>query len=221
MGGIGRQLFRDRDDAGQLLGEAVRRLPDLVEPIVLALPRGGVPVGDHVARALGAPLDVLIVRKLGYPGQDELAIGAVASGGVRVLNEQVLRAGALPPTVVEQIARRERAELERREELYRGERAFPRLEGRSVILVDDGLATGSTMSAAVGAVRQLQPREVIVAVPVAPADTVRRIGREADRVVVLETPEPFMAIGPYYGSFQQVGDDEVLRILERALQTDR
>jgi putative phosphoribosyl transferase len=173
-------------------------------------------VGGRVAEALGAPLDVLIVRKLGFPGQDELAIGAIASGGVRVLNEQVLRASALPPTLVEQIARRERAELERREELYRKGRAFPRLEGRSVILVDDGLATGSTMSAAVAAVRQLQPREVIVAVPLAPADTVRRIEREADRAVVLETPEPFTAIGPYYGSFHQVGDDEVLRVLDKA-----
>jgi predicted phosphoribosyltransferase len=218
---FGRAFFHDREEAGRLLGEALRRVGRLEAPIVLALPRGGVPVGFEVARALDAPLDVLVVRKLGYPGQEELAIGAIASGGVRVLNQGLLDASGVPQEVVERIARRERAELERRERAYRGDAPLPRLGGRSVILVDDGLATGSTMSAAVAAVRQLGPAEVIVAVPVAPVETVSRLDREADLVICLVTPRPFLAIGPCYATFPQVGDEEVVELLARAAHLAR
>jgi putative phosphoribosyl transferase len=213
FGGV---IFRDREEAGRRLGAELRRVARLREPVVLALPRGGVPVGFEVARALGAPLDILIVRKLGYPGQEELAIGAIASGGVRVLNEEVLASTGLPREAVERIAARERAELERRERAYRGDAPLPRVEGRSVILVDDGLATGATMSAAIAAVRQLDPAEVIVAVPVAPSETVSRLDREADLVICLETPRPFLAIGALYASFPQLRDEQVVELLERA-----
>jgi putative phosphoribosyl transferase len=213
---FGGAIFRDREEAGRLLGAELKRVGRMRDPIVLALPRGGVPVGFEVARALDAPLDVLVVRKLGYPGQEELAIGAIASGGVRVLNEELLAGTGLPAGAVERIAQRERLELERREKAYRGEAPSPRLEGRSVILVDDGLATGATMSAAVAAVRQLRPAEVIVAVPVAPHETVARLDREADLVICLETPRPFLAIGSLYASFPQLRDEEVVELLARA-----
>jgi putative phosphoribosyl transferase len=212
----GEARFRDREEAGRALGVEVAGAAGLVDPIVLALPRGGVPVGVQVARALGAPLDVLVVRKLGFPGQPELAMGAVAAGGVRVLNRELLGQVHLPPATVEEVARRELSEVERRERAYRGDARPLQLAGRSVILVDDGLATGSTMSAAVAAVRQLAPREVIIAVPLAPPDTIRRLRREADRVLCLFTPEPFLAIGSHYESFPQLDDREVVALLSRA-----
>jgi predicted phosphoribosyltransferase len=186
------------------------------DPIVLALPRGGVPVGFEVARALGAPLDVLIVRKLGLPQQPELAIGAIASGGVRVLNMDVVKGLGLPEDMIDEVTRREATELERREKAYRGGAIPPSVVGRSVVLVDDGVATGSTMSAAIAALREQRPHEIIVAVPLAPAETCARLGREADRVVCLESPEPFMAIGLWYASFPQTSDGEVRAYLERA-----
>jgi putative phosphoribosyl transferase len=214
-GRLGGRTFVDRTDAGRQLSEQVTPMRDLEDPIVLALPRGGVPVGLEVARALGAPLDVLVVRKLGHPLQPELAIGAIASGGAYVLNRRVLNEAPVSATEMERITERERIELERREKVYRGDAPPLTLTGRSVLLVDDGLATGSTMSAAVAAVRQLGPREVIVAVPVAPVETVRRLEREADRVVCLRTPAAFFAIGQAYASFLQLEDDEVVELLRR------
>jgi putative phosphoribosyl transferase len=216
---FGRAVFRDREEAGRVLGAELARMEGGRDPFVLALPRGGVPVAFEVARALDAPMDVFVVRKLGYPGQEELALGAIASAGVLVLNQELLDATSLPWSAVERIVQRERAELERREKAYRGNAPFPPLEGRSVILVDDGLATGATMSAAVAGVRQLNPGEVIAAVPVAPSDTVSRLQREADLVVCLETPTPFGAIGNYYASFPQLRDDEVTELLARAART--
>ena len=211
-----RPAFRDREDAGRSLGAALKRLGGMVNPIVLGLPRGGLPVAFEVARAVHAPLDVWVVRKLGHPLQTELAIGAIASGGVRVLNEALIARTGLPAALVEQISAREHEELKRREKAYRGDAPPQELRGRSVILVDDGLATGATMSAAVAAVRQLGPHEVIVAVPVAPADTVQQLLGEADRVVCLEVPEPFLSIGSWYGSFPQLEDGEVLEIMRRS-----
>jgi predicted phosphoribosyltransferase len=205
--------FADRVEAGQKLAGEVRRLGTLDDPLVLALPRGGVPVGAEIARALDAPLDVLVVRKLGVPSQPELAMGAITSGPIQVLNPEVVTALGLGPRTIEDVARRETRELERRERAYRGERPPPRVEGRSVILVDDGVATGATMLAALEALRQRGPREVIVAVPVAPPETCERLRRSADRVVCLATPEPFVAIGRWYGEFAQLDDGDVREAL--------
>jgi putative phosphoribosyl transferase len=207
--------FADRASAGELLG---RRLVAMHLPgphLVLALPRGGVPVGAGVASALGAPLDVLVVRKLGFPGQPELAAGAIASGGITVLNQELLDETRLAPHHLRHVLEAEQRELERRERLYRGDRPFPPMEGRTVILVDDGLATGATMRAAVDAVRTRAPGMVVVAVPVAPWDTLRRLEDSADRVVALLAPDDFMAIGQWYDRFDQVGDDEVRRHMAR------
>lgn len=208
--------FRDRTSAGQLLG---RRLVEAELPgphLVLALPRGGVPVGAEVARALGAPLDVLVVRKLGFPGQPELAAGAIASGGITVLNRDLLDDSGLASRHLQEVMEEEGRELARRERLYRGDRPFPALEGRTVILVDDGLATGATMRAAVDAVRTRSPGLLVVAVPVAPWETLRRLEATADRVVALLAPDDFMAIGQWYDRFDQVSDDEVHRYLSGA-----
>lgn len=208
--------FRDRTTAGQLLG---RRLVEAELPpphLVLALPRGGVPVGAEVARALGAPLDVLVVRKLGFPGQPELAAGAIASGGITVLNRDLLDDSGLASRRLQEVMEAEGRELARRERLYRGDRPFPALEGQTVILVDDGLATGATMRAAVDAVRTRSPGLLVVAVPVAPWETLRRLEATADRVVALLAPDDFMAIGQWYDRFDQVSDDEVHRYLSGA-----
>jgi len=209
--------FKDRADAGrQLAGRlgAYRKRPDV---LVLALPRGGVPVAAEVAAALEAPLDVFLVRKLGVPGQQELAMGAVAGGGVRILNEEVVEYFGLSWPVIEEVTGRERRELERRERRYRHglEPVAPR--GKIVLLVDDGLATGSTMLAAVGAVRRLGPANIVVAVPVAPPSTARKLARVADDVICVLTPEPFDAVGCFYENFSQTTDDEVCAILERAI----
>ena len=206
-------LFRDRFDAGralagQLAGYAGR--PDL---IVLALPRGGVPVGYEVARALGAPLDVFLVRKLGLPGHEELAMGAIASGGIRLINEDVIHSYRVSDADIEAVTRVEQQELERRERTYRDNRPLPSLHDRTVILVDDGLATGATMRVAVLAVREEGPSSIVVAVPVAAAETCDEFRTIVDDVVCAETPSPFYAVGLWYEDFSQTTDEEVHELL--------
>jgi predicted phosphoribosyltransferase len=207
--------FRDRVNAGKVLAEHLRKYAGRPDVIVLALPRGGVPVAYEVAKALGAPLDVFIVRKLGVPGHEEYAMGAVASGGVRVVNEDVIRGLGLNDVAIERVAARELAELNRRERLYRGDRPEPDLEGRTVILVDDGLATGSTMKAAVKALAARGPARIVVAVPIAAADTCQALRREVDEVVCAVTPEPFHAVGLWYDDFRQTSDEEVHDLLAK------
>ena len=206
----------NRTAAGQALASALSGYRNRDDTIVLALPRGGVPVAVEIARELAARLDLMIVRKLGAPGQEELAMGAIASGGGRVMNEDVVRVLAIAPQTIEQVAGKEMKELQRREQVYRGDRPSPDLAGQCVILVDDGLATGATMRAAVGAVRSRNPERIVVAVPVAPPDTVARLQGEADEVICLEQPEPFRAIGLWYADFTQVSDDEVRQQLAAA-----
>src|SRR5207245_3956450 len=200
-GGMKLQRVRGRADAGRRLAEKLTAYADLSDVLVLALPRGGVPVGFEVARALGAPLDVFLVRKLGVPGQEELAMGAVATGGVRVLNEQVVGALGIPPSVIEAVAAWQQQELVRRERLYRGDRPPPDVRGRTVILVDDGLATGSTMRAALAALRRQQPARLVVAVPTAAPATCDGLRAEAGDVVCATTPEPFDSVGLWYEDF--------------------
>jgi putative phosphoribosyl transferase len=184
--------------------------------LVLALPRGGVPIAFEVAIALHAPLDVFLVRKLGFPGQEELAIGAIATGGARLLNAAIIRSLHLPPEQVEEITGRETKELERREHLYRGDRAALNIDGHTVILVDDGIATGSSMRVAVTALRQKNPRKLIVAIPVAPSNICKQLQHEADVVVCLSTPPDFYAVGEWYREFSQVSDATVCELLARA-----
>jgi len=210
--------FRDRDEAGELLGrDLARRLTKRDDVLVLALPRGGVPVGAGVAKALGAPLDVFIVRKLGVPGHEELAMGAIASGGVRVLNQDVLGYIPVSQKMIDVVAEREQQELERREREYRGARPPLDVKDKTVIVVDDGLATGSTMRAAVAALVKMEPRRIIVAVPVAAEATCSDFRAEgiADEVVCLRTPEPFQAVGLWYADFTQTTDEEVHELLEQ------
>jgi len=211
--------FRDRHDAGRQLGRALAEKPGKRgDVIVLGLPRGGVPVAAHVAEALGAPLDVFIVRKLGVPGHEELAMGAIASGGVRVMNRDVLDYMAIPVQTIDAVAAREQRELERREREYRGARPPLDVRGKTVILVDDGLATGSTMRAAVNALRKMEPRTVIVAVPVAARSTCEEFRGDpaVDDIVCLRTPEPFQAVGLWYDDFGQTSDEEVHELLGSA-----
>jgi predicted phosphoribosyltransferase len=208
--------FHDRADAGRVLAGRLAAYADRPDVLVLALPRGGVPVGYEVARALRAPLDVFLVRKLGVPGREELAMGALASGGVRVLNEDVVRALGIPEEVLDGVTAAEEQELRRREQTYRGDRLQPDVAGRTVILVDDGLATGSTMRAAVAALRRLGPARIVVAVPVGAVDTCAELEAEADEVVCALTPEPFLAVGLWYEDFTQTSDEEVRELLDRA-----
>src|SRR5262245_39824112 len=210
------QLFHDRADAGRRLASRLRSCCGRDAVVVLALPRGGVPVGYEVACALGVPLDVFGVRKLGVPGHEELAMGAIASGGVRVLNQEVVRSLAISEAIIDAVATREGRELDRRERAYRDGRSRPGVRGRVVILVDDGLATGATMRAAVGAVRRLDPAWIVVAVPVGAVDTCSELAREADEVVCLMTPDPFIAVGVWYRNFGQTTDDEVRELLADA-----
>lgn len=184
--------------------------------IVLALPRGGVPVAYEVAKQLSAPLDVYVVRKLGLPGQEELAMGAIASGGVRVVNDDVVQYLDVPAYVIDRVAEEERREVERRELAYRGRRPPPLVRGNTIILVDDGLATGSTMRAAIAALRKLEPAGIVVAVPTAPPSTYYELKQEADDVVAVITPQPFDGVGRWYRDFTQTTDDEVRNLLEQA-----
>jgi predicted phosphoribosyltransferase len=209
-------MFRERREAGRLLAELLAEYSGRHDVIVLALPRGGVPVGYEVARKLGAPLDVFVVRKLGLPSQPELAIGAIASGGVRVLNRELVEGLGIPEEVIDQVARREQEELRRRERLFRGERPPPDLRGKTVILVDDGLATGSTMRSAVRAIKQQSPAQVIVAVPVAARSTCEELQDVVDKVVCAVTPFPFFAVGQWYADFRETSDEEVRELLARA-----
>ncbi len=209
--------FRDRREAGRLLAEKLAPYAGRSDLVVLALPRGGVPVGYEIARALGAPLDVFVVRKLGVPGQEELAMGAIASGGVRVLNEDVVAYLGIPPEVVDAVTLRELRELERRERLYRGSASPLRVAGRTVIVVDDGLATGASMRAAVAALQRLRPKEIIVAVPVAAPATCESFRREMGvECVAVMMPEPFDGVGRWYEDFSQMSDDEVRALLDAA-----
>lgn len=211
-------IFRDRSDAGRKLSAELEDYREKPNAIVLALPRGGVPVGYEVARALRLPLDAYIVRKLGVPGHDELAMGALASDGSYVVDRNTIELAHVSQTAFEATLARELAELKRREAAYRDERPEPQLMGKAVILVDDGLATGASMYAAVSALRQRKPAQIVVAVPTAPAETCRALERVADRVVCPYRPEPFIAVGLYYHDFEQVGDDDVKRLL---IQADR
>ena len=208
--------FADRTEAGKLLAARRSRYASRQNLIVLALPRGGVPVAFEIARALSAPLDVFLVRKLGVPGQQELAMGAIATGGVRVLNRDVVAYLAIPQGIIDTVARQEQQELERREILYRGARPAPELLGRTVIVVDDGLATGSTMRAAISALKKSKPGRIIVAVPVAPPSTVKEFEKEVDEVVCVLTTEHLDGVGRWYQDFSQTTDEEVRTLLERA-----
>lgn len=205
--------FANRQHAGRMLAAQLAGYSGRDDVLVLALPRGGVPVGREVAAALQAPLDVFLVRKLGTPGHRELAMGAIASGGVRVLNDEVIRAYRLPDDVIEAVAAEETQELLRRDRAYRDGRPMLDPANRIAILVDDGLATGSTMKAAVRAVRSLGPRRVVVAVPVGPRDTCAELGSVADEVVCAVIPDSFSAVGEWYDDFQQTTDEEVTTIL--------
>lgn len=208
--------YQDRFDAGRRLATMLAAYANRPDVIVLALPRGGVPVGFEVAMALGAPLEVFVVRKLGVPGHEELAMGAIASGGVRVLDRGVMQLAEVGEAEMERITAMERREVERRERQYRGDRPFPDLRGKVVILTDDGLATGSTMRAAVAALRQEGPTKVVVAVPVAASDVCESFRAIADDIVCAATPSPFYAVGLWYEDFTQTTDDEVRDLLERA-----
>ena len=209
-------LFADRRDAGRVLTGLLTKYANRDDVLVLALPRGGVPVAFEVAHALRAPLDVFIVRKLGVPGHEELAMGAIATGGVRVLNEDVVGALSLSTKVIDAVAAREEKELERRERIYRGARTPPDVRERTVILVDDGLATGSTMRAAVAALRKQRPARIVVAVPVAAAETCEEFKTEVDETVCAATPRMFNGVGRWYEDFSQTSDDEVHELLAQA-----
>ena len=206
-------VFVDRREAGRALSERLVRYAGRDDVVVLALPRGGVPVAYEVAEALGAPLEVFLVRKLGTPGHRELAMGAIASGGITVLNDDVVRMLGIPKEAIDDVAREEQRELQRREQVYLEGRDPMSVDGKVVILIDDGLATGSTMRAAVKAVRQLTPARVVVAVPVGAPDTCAELSSLADEVVCVSTPEPFSAVGLWYRNFDQTEDDEVLALL--------
>jgi putative phosphoribosyl transferase len=207
-------IFQNRYDAGRQLARRLDHLAGRDDLIVLALPRGGVPVASEVARALGAPLDVLIVRKIGTPGREELAVGAIASGGVIVVNEEIADQLGITPGEIRDLAVPEQIELARRQRIYRDDRPFPDLHDKVVVLVDDGLATGSTMRAAVQAVRKLGPARIVVAVPVGAGETCSRLRKAADEVVCVEEPEPFFAVGNWYDDFDQTSDAEVRELLE-------
>jgi predicted phosphoribosyltransferase len=213
--------FRDRRDAGRQLAARLQAYAGRADLVVLALPRGGVPVAYEVAVALGAPLDVFVVRKLGVPGHEELAMGAVASGGVQVLNERVLSYAGIDREELSKVVDRERREIERRERAYRGDSPPIDVTGKVVVLVDDGLATGSTMRAAVDAVRRQRPARLVVAVPAGAAETCDELARHVDEVVCVAAPVSFLAVGQWYDDFTQTTDDEVRRLLSLGYADDR
>jgi putative phosphoribosyl transferase len=208
--------FRDRRDAGRKLAQKLVHYAGRSDVIVLALPRGGVPVAYEVARALSTPLDILVVRKLGLPGQDELAIGAIAPGGIRVLNEDIIHSLNIPEEVINRVAQRELQELQRRERDYRGDRPAPEVRDRTVILIDDGLATGASMRAAIAGLRARHAARIVVAVPTAARETCEVFRFEVDEIVCSITPEPFYGVGRSYDDFSQTTDDEVRALFEEA-----
>ncbi len=213
-----RERFVDRHEAGRVLAEALGSYAGRDDVLVLALPRGGVPVGFEVARALEAPLDVMLVRKLGVPGQEELAMGAIASGGVRIVSDDVVNALDIPERAIAIVAAAEAQELERRERAYREGRPFPDVGGKVAILVDDGLATGATMRAAVAALRALGAGPVVAAVPVAPPETCAALSRVVDQMICALTPDPFFAVGAWYEDFTETSDETVRALLHRAAE---
>jgi predicted phosphoribosyltransferase len=215
-GESGRTRFRDRSEAGRILARELADYAGRDDVLVLALPRGGLPVGYELAKALGAPLDAFVVRKVGVPGYEELAMGAVATGGVLFLDDAMVQRLGISPAQVERAVAAERRELERREAAYREGRDPPDLEGKTVILVDDGLATGASMRAAARAVRRQNPAHVVIAVPVAAAETCNDFREDVDDVVCARTPAPFYAVGLWYDDFSQTTDDEVRELLARA-----
>ena len=210
--------FRDRTEAGQLLSKTLTNYANRTDVLVLALPRGGVPVAAEVAKKLNAPLDVFVVRKLGLPGQSELAMGAVATGGIRVVNRDVVNALQIPESVIEAVAAEELREIERRERAYRDDLPAPEVQGKTVIVVDDGIATGSTMIAAVAALRQLEASRIVVAAPTIAASTYYQMRRAADDVAAVIVPEEFYGVGQWYEDFSQTTDDEVRALLVQAGQ---
>lgn len=211
-------VFRDRRDAGRKLAQELSHYADRSDVTIFALPRGGVPVAYEVALALNAPLDIFIVRKLGLPGREELALGAIGSGGIRVLNSDVIRILNIPPEVINIVAQRELQELQRREQQYRGDRSAPDVRGRTVVLIDDGLATGASMRAAVAGLRAQHPARIVVAVPTAAREVCDAFEFEVDEIVCVITPEPFYGVGQWYEKFTQIDDEEVRRLLEQANQ---
>jgi putative phosphoribosyl transferase len=213
-------VFQDRAEAGRVLADRLTRYAGSPDVVVLALPRGGVPVGFQVARSLGAPLKVLPVRKLGVPGREELAMGAIASDGTQVINQTVVRELGIAEDTLQAVAAAEHQELERRERTYRAQRPRPELTGKVVIVVDDGLATGATMWAAVAAIRRQQPARIVVAVPVAAASTCRKLEQAAEEVVCVTTPALFVAVGQAYRDFGQTTDEEVRALLDAARATE-
>jgi len=213
-----RPYFLDRVDAGRRLAAVLSHYTNQPDLLILALPRGGVPVAYEVARELHAPLDVFLVRKLGFPGHPELAMGAIATGGVRILDQHLIEMYEVPADAVEYVTQLELRELERREKLYRDARPAPDVHDHTVILIDDGLATGSTMRAAVEALRAEGARKIVVAVPIAPVDTCEAMRKEVDEIICAVTPEPFRAVGIWYADFSETSDDEVRELLARAAQ---
>lgn len=211
-----RAIFRDRKQAGERLAKKLMRYADRDDVLVLALPRGGVPVGFEIAHALRVPLDVFVVRKIGTPGQEELAMGAIAPGGVREINQDIVEALMISDETIELLARQEQAELERREKAYRGDRPGPEVRDRIIILVDDGLATGASMRAAIHALKKMMPAKIIVAVPVGAVDTCEELGKRVDQIICLDRPEPFYGVGGWYADFSQTSDREVRELLDLA-----
>jgi putative phosphoribosyl transferase len=208
--------FKDRRDAGRKLAQKLAAYAGQSNVLILALPRGGVPVAYEVALAINAPLDIFLVRKLGLPGREELAIGAIASGGIRVLNKDIIRMLSIPEEVINFVVKRELQELQRREKLYRGDRPFPEVRDRTVVLIDDGLATGASMRAAITGLRAQGPARIVVAVPAAAPDVCHAFQSEVDEIVCAVTPEPFYGVGRWYEDFSQVTDEEVRILLEEA-----
>lgn len=209
-------LFKDRVDAGRKLAKELSKYANRSDVLILALPRGGVPVAFEVAKELNVKMDVFIVRKLGVPGNEELAMGAIASDNIRVLNEDVVRSFQIPEQVIDKVSENELRELERRERTYRRDRPKPEISGSTVILIDDGLATGATMRAAAAALKTRNPAKIVIAVPTAAADTCELFEKEVDEIICMATPEPFYGVGAWYVNFSQTTDEEVCELLDKA-----